>query len=405
MDNSLIKEIHDAATSEKVQQTIALFSPAESHVTNKDKLVSDCQHKDLAETISHLKTQREKYPSLVQVLVKKASRTKDPIASDICEFLEQLKPADCSACNNEYLPVASENATNNNVTCQICSKFSHKTCYDGSNVNPAIGIYYICNMCCINFKQFCEVPAPTEEKSKDEAPAAVEETRPVVSEEKKETCPLLLESRCPYGLRGDGCGFEHPKPCFYYIKHGNDPQLGCTRRKCKFFHPKLCSNSVDLKICLNQSCTHIHLKGTRRRKLQEWEVQQQQRQEKPKPQVNPWGMENNRVSEAQNTSQNQAESRNDMSGMKDFLEKYLEKMKAELSTHIDTKISTVVARSAQNQPAQMQWNIPTQHQTNPAQQPNYQALVPATHMQTPDNHIAIPVNMNYQQQQQVNNGL
>ena len=179
MDNSLIKEIHDAATSEKVQQTIALFNPAESHVTNKDKLVSDCQHKDLAETISHLKTQREKYPSIVQALVKKASRTKDPIASDICEFLEQLKPADCSACNNEYLPVASENVTNNNVTCQICSKFSHKTCYDGSNVNPAIGIYYICNMCCINFKQFCEVPAaPTEEKSKDEAPAAAVESSP-----------------------------------------------------------------------------------------------------------------------------------------------------------------------------------------------------------------------------------
>ena len=115
-------------------------------------------------------------------------------------------------------------------------------------------------------------------------------------------------------------------------------------------------------------------------------------------------MENNRVFEVQNKSQNQAESGNDMSGMKDFLEKYLEKMKAELSTHIDTKISTVVARSAQNQPAQMQWNMPTQHQANPIQQPNYQALVPATHMQTPDNHIAIPVNMNYHQQQLVNNG-
>ena len=48
-----------------------------------------------------------------------------------------------------------------------------------------------------------------------------------------------------------------------FKKHG---PKGCRfGKRCKFYHPKLCQNSVELNVCLNQDCKEMHLPGTRRK--------------------------------------------------------------------------------------------------------------------------------------------
>ena len=78
-------------------------------------------------------------------------------------------------------------------------------------------------------------------------------------------CALYYEGKCPHGMRGRKCEFEHPKKCKYYCDYGNEYTRGCRRgRKCWFFHTKLCQNSLQMKACLNRSCTFQHLLDTQR---------------------------------------------------------------------------------------------------------------------------------------------
>ena len=52
--------------------------------------------------------------------------------------------------------------------------------------------------------------------------------------------------------------------CRKYIKYGYNNN-GCTRgANCKFFHPKLCHNSVDFFKCDKVYCNYYHLVGTLR---------------------------------------------------------------------------------------------------------------------------------------------
>ena len=116
-----IQEIATTAPSDKVKQIVETFNSNDTHETNRDRLVNEFQHKDLAEMITFLKTTGDRFPPLVETLNKKKSipTTKGPAASDICEFLEQLKVSQCQACNTEYLPVSHENTNENKVTCQM----------------------------------------------------------------------------------------------------------------------------------------------------------------------------------------------------------------------------------------------------------------------------------------------
>ena len=114
-----IQELATTATTDKVKQILETFSMNETHEVNQNRLVNEFQHKDLAEMITFLKTTGDQFPPLVAALnKKKAQPTKGPVASDISEFLEQLRSTECQACQNEYLPVSNENSTENKVTCQ-----------------------------------------------------------------------------------------------------------------------------------------------------------------------------------------------------------------------------------------------------------------------------------------------
>ena len=49
------------------------------------------------------------------------------------------------------------------------------------------------------------------------------------------------------------------------MRYGTDKENGCTLGKeCTKLHTKLCPSSVNKMECLDQKCTHAHLKGTRR---------------------------------------------------------------------------------------------------------------------------------------------
>ena len=90
-----------------------------------------------------------------------------------------------------------------------------------------------------------------------------------------EICPEYKKSNCPHGIRGnkliDGnkCKFSHPKPCQKYCGYGSRGEFGCKAgSKCPNFHPRLCRYSLSKKLCTNENCKFVHLKGTARRAAQ-----------------------------------------------------------------------------------------------------------------------------------------
>ena len=356
--------------------------------------------------ITFLKTTGDQFPPLVAALnKKKAQPTKGPVASDISEFLEQLRSTECQACQNEYLPVSNENSTENKVTCQICSKYSHKACYDQSIVNPEIGIYYVCIQCNINFKQFKVPNIDTENDVQPNTPPEQSKEETPDHDHSAETCPLLLEARCPFGLKGDGCSFFHPKSCYYYSKYGTDPIDGCRRgKRCRNIHPKLCPNSESLKICLNDECKLVHLRGTQRRKprnqdsnvqqqnsryhdgnaqqnfryqdntqpnsgsrttVSPWENRQQSHQTSPSNENNHHQVHPSLIESTTNLQIKPKETNEDLQNMKSFLEDCLNRMKTDISKQIeqqiDNKMSSFANKPVYQQPP-AQWYHPDLNQ-------------------------------------------
>jgi hypothetical protein len=77
--------------------------------------------------------------------------------------------------------------------------------------------------------------------------------------------------KCAHGLtgkrliNGKRCPKDHVPRCRRYCSFGDKQSQGCKYgEKCKFYHPKLCRNSVAKQVCLNLECTYVHLKYTRR---------------------------------------------------------------------------------------------------------------------------------------------
>ena len=49
------------------------------------------------------------------------------------------------------------------------------------------------------------------------------------------------------------------------MEHGNRSSRGC-QGNCMSFHPRMCSRSLKKGECLNDRCTFVHVKGTKRKK-------------------------------------------------------------------------------------------------------------------------------------------
>ena len=83
-------------------------------------------------------------------------------------------------------------------------------------------------------------------------------------------CAKYRKGVCPHGLRGNKviegkkCSFEHPRACRKYSSFGSKGPNGCKRESCRYYHPVLCRYSFKDRLCVNQNCTFVHLKGTKR---------------------------------------------------------------------------------------------------------------------------------------------
>lgn len=99
---------------------------------------------------------------------------------------------------------------------------------------------------------------------------AQKEVQKMSRQKSERICKFYNIGTCRYGRKGTGCNFAHPKVCLKFMKHGHDERVGCKLgRRCKDFHPKICKFSLQKKECTNMECNFLHIKGTRRTKMQQ----------------------------------------------------------------------------------------------------------------------------------------
>ena len=78
-------------------------------------------------------------------------------------------------------------------------------------------------------------------------------------------CSYYLKGTCRYGISGRLCPKQHPKACKKLLQNGNKSPNGCTLgRNCEKHHPPMCASSLRMRICYNQDCKLVHVKGTKR---------------------------------------------------------------------------------------------------------------------------------------------
>jgi len=74
-------------------------------------------------------------------------------------------------------------------------------------------------------------------------------------------CHFYKKGKCKHGIRGKKCHYNHPKACTKLMRHGNKGPKGCNNgTKCLDF-----SSSIRNNECFNETCTFVHVKGTKRR--------------------------------------------------------------------------------------------------------------------------------------------
>ena len=119
-----------------------------------------------------------------------------------------------------------------------------------------------------------EVAEEKKDEEKKDEEKKVEELKPESTppNKSKDVCSRFRVGTCQHGVSGktksggvSHCKFTHPSRCKRYMRYGTDKENGCTLGKeCTKLHTKLCPSSVNKMECLDQKCTHAHLKGTRR---------------------------------------------------------------------------------------------------------------------------------------------
>ena len=213
---------------------------------NIQALTENFDRNELMSAVNYIKeTYNDSHQLLVQRIGK--TRTKPAYAANIKSFLNGILPLKCEVCNDTYCHTTTENAQDNEVTCLICKRFSHKECHvDKPECTP--GTYYVCSICVdsienrkqaaahnnkeesvieeVNLTQGRGMSVSTLEEDEEAIPngqgspksnAAEKPNEDGVDNAYKESenqiCPLYLEGRCPHGMRGRNCSYEHPKRC------------------------------------------------------------------------------------------------------------------------------------------------------------------------------------------------
>ena len=211
-------------------------------------------------------------------------------------------------------------------------------------------------------------------------------------EKSKDFCQLYIEGICPHGISGKGCSSTHPKRCNKYSRHGEDKYRGCRRGdRCYYFHPRLCRNSTEMRVCLAKTCKDVHLVGTQRFKPKANYYREEPQHNYSSSQSRHYRYQDNQSSnwlQSQGSSNN---STNEAERSQHFLIQYLEKMRADLTKSMERKIESALQYRAeakdnphpisQTETPQPDIQNPYQSQTqvNPAQTLTSVGLVPTQH--------------------------
>ena len=214
--------------------------------------------------------------------------------------IESLKPMDCPECSSMYKLDIKETPL---CTCARCCKGSHNCSvireFRSSLPDTVMrGFVWLCPVC-IGKMEFAEEKLvessetldPNEnlsvgdsnetrevdhmhaETNADTSPGTNTARNGVVGErERLNICYKYKRANCPHGIRGNRlingrkCQYAHPVSCKRYCSFGFQGNAGCKRGKdCTFYHPVLCKFSVKNRLCLNEDCSYVHLKGTARK--------------------------------------------------------------------------------------------------------------------------------------------
>jgi hypothetical protein len=394
------------ATDVSIKNVLGTFDKEKTVPQNIAQLKERSSGLALQDTIAFLKANSPEYPAAQHVLSCK-NRNKEEYSRDIAKFLDFVKPTQCLACRENYIP-AAEQWAGDEPQCYLCQRPSHGVCYKDTVIKPELGVIFVCTEC-ISVKAARELAADLQKQGENQnkkSPESVIEnedhladhqTVPVAAvattNHDNKDCPLYLKRQCPHGLTGkreiDGnpCPYKHRKHCKYFTEYG---PTGCHfGKKCFFLHPALCQNSLKLNACLNRNCQELHIKGTQRytrnipenpqptittsNRFPSWMVEnshanidQNRQSESRSDGLNPWN--NNQ----QTPIEKQTPPKTDINNSRDFLERHLEEMKADLMSFIRTTITQAVpsiqpqymmmqpASFSQQTPAQP---VPTEHRT------------------------------------------
>lgn len=371
IEKQLVNPIED-----KTKEVFMSYDFRKLSVDNVAALESNFTREELSNAVQYINAKyAETNPIIIQRIKKNDQRNKKAYASSIKIFLNGILPFECIVCNNEYCHTEATNTADNKVCCTICNRFSHKQCLAEGDLKP--GTFHLCSLCISDLDQRKSNPnKEASDSGKDQLDISRisrlsslgEEDSGITSEEENKSkdeqavetakrdseagiCALYAEGKCPHGLRGRDCEFEHPKKCRYYCAYGNEFPQGCRRgRKCWFFHPKLCQNSLKMQACLNKKCTLVHLKDTARRvESRKWNSEEQnsdsyergrtERGYSRKNHPDPWTQDKDKIqSETKRKSENID---------RDFLVKLLESMRAEIKSEQTQQNHQMQAQFAQ----------------------------------------------------------
>ncbi len=223
-------------------------------------------------------------PSLVAGLKSSKSSTKPQLAEDIVMFIQDARQLECYKCSHPYLPYGPDNLLAE-LLCFKCNRPSHKGCLSDYQVDPELGILFLCSLCLSSARKEKTTesdhvsPVEHDTDPPNVTPGASSTTLPNDTpprvqnpqyDTSKPVCPLLLKGECPHGITGRSsglCEHYHPPWCHKFTKNGPGGKRGCKNKdKCKYFHPTLCQNGLKMGCCLNDKCTFVHIKGCKRTK-------------------------------------------------------------------------------------------------------------------------------------------
>lgn len=287
LDNTGVKSVIGGLLNNATpaaQKALKAYNFNAKHKKNLDNMVKYDAKKELEPCAEYLGLK-------VRDGDKKLYKNKSVLCDRMILKIESLFDTHCNDCSETYRNTLDDQPP---FECRLCMQGSHncqilrdrKNFYESTHANIPGGCVWICSGCLkkndltLKASQKAETK-PDEEVDDEETETGEEEDKDARGSPRRDKsentgdsgkiCEEYKKRKCPHGLTGkreiDGkaCPDQHPQRCRRYCGYGNDKKRGCKHGKnCRFYHPRLCKNSLRNKMCLNKECTFTHLKETLR---------------------------------------------------------------------------------------------------------------------------------------------